>query len=126
MLTPPPVSDPMGPRRTGVSGLTMTLKLLVALRGGRPLSVTITVTGLVVPARATGGRHVKTPLALSRVVLEGAANRLKVRVCGGDSASVALLVRMRITPALMVWSATGASTGAVLVLACPTKVTTLR
>ena len=66
-----------------VSGLTVTLKLWVALMLGEPLSVTTTVTGLTVLACVTSGRHVKMPLFASSVAFVGAVGKLKVNVVVG-------------------------------------------
>ena len=44
------------------SGATKTVKLFVALKGGTPLSVTTVVITFVVPACASTGVHVMTPV----------------------------------------------------------------
>src|ERR1700754_2446219 len=90
----------------------MMAKVLVALRFGVPSSVTATGTLLEVPALAIGARQVESPVAES--TLAGPAIFLNVNVCVGTSGSVATLVTLTVTPALMVRSATGASEGAVL------------
>src|SRR5664280_898405 len=123
-----PAEIAIEPSTGWASGLTVMMKLLVALRFGVPLSVTCTLTRLVVLAWLTGGRQVKmplVPLAVVSVALVGAVNKLKVSVCGGASMSIATLVMDRVIPALMVWLATGNNTGVELLAACPTKVTML-
>ena len=68
--------------RVGVDkGLTVTVKLWVALRLGAPLSATISETGLTVLALDTAGRQEKAPVLAFNV--PGPFNRLKVRVWGG-------------------------------------------
>src|SRR5438094_575486 len=94
-------------------GLTVTLKLWVALRLGVPLSATTTVTGLRVLAWVTKGRQEKTPLLVFSAALAGPVARLKVSVCGGTSVSVAVFVMTRFTPTLMVRLETAASAGLV-------------
>src|SRR5262245_19357452 len=97
-----------------VSGLTMIANVLVALKFGVPLSVTLTVNRLVLSACDTSGRDAKMPLDGPSVALVGPVNRLNVSVWAGTSGSVATLVTVTMTPTLIVWSETGASVGAVL------------
>src|SRR5947207_11740701 len=69
---------------------TMTRKVLVALSGGVPLSVTTTETVFVDGLLVCWGVQVTTPaLVLSGVIVMpfGAAARLKVRLWAGRSAS---------------------------------------
>src|SRR5438067_6149762 len=62
----------------------------VALRGGTPLSVTITRTALVFGPWASLGVQVKTPLPASMFAPAGALeSRLNVSPCAGRSESVA-------------------------------------
>src|SRR5437870_715126 len=71
-----------GTVRTGgrFTSLTMTVKLLVSLRAGTPLSVTFTVIRLVLGPCSSVGRQVSTPVSASRLTPSGAARRLKVSV----------------------------------------------
>ena len=66
-----------------VTGLTVTVKLLVALKLGMLLSDTTTETGLVVLAWLTSGRHVNTALValmVFKVEFVGPVNSEKVKV----------------------------------------------
>src|SRR5438132_729764 len=74
------------------TSLTITVKLLVALNGGEPLSVTRMVMRLVLERCASIGVQVSTPLLGSRLTPSGAETNSKVRVSAGTSASVAILV----------------------------------
>lgn len=74
------------------------VKNCVALRISDPLSATTTVKKLVVPACATAGRHVKTPLDAPSDAFESVVSRLKVRKPGAVCASVAVLVNCTVTP----------------------------
>jgi hypothetical protein len=56
--------------------------------------------------------------------LVGPFNKLKVKVCGGESKSVATLVVKSIAPALIVLLEIGTSVGG-LFMACPANVTML-
>src|SRR5437867_331493 len=56
---------------------TITVKLLLSLRGGEPLSVTWTVIRLVLGPCASAGVQVNTPLLGSRLTPAGAETRLK-------------------------------------------------
>src|SRR5712664_1495745 len=80
----------------------MTVKLLVSLSGGLPLSVTRTVTTLVLGPCASVGVQVNTPVAGLRLTPVGAATSEKVSVFVGMSGSVAVLVTVRVESALMV------------------------
>src|SRR5260370_540304 len=78
-------------------GRTATRKLLKSLSGGWPLSVTRTVMLFVEPANVSSGVHVKTPVDGFMPAPVGApGSRLKVRVLGWISESVACLVRVRV------------------------------
>src|SRR5215470_2596132 len=90
--------------------LTVTVKPWVALRLGVPLSETTTLSTLV-PDCEMAGRHVKMPLLGSIAAPGGGLRRLKVRTCGGESGSVALLVMLSVRPAIMVRLAIGESVG---------------
>jgi len=68
------------------------VNVFVALKGGTPLSVTDTLIRFVLGPCAMVGVQVKTPLVALIVALVGADTRLKVRVCAGESESVATLV----------------------------------
>src|SRR5205814_5308147 len=72
---------------------TTTMKLLVALRGGAPLSVTFTVIRFVLGPCASVGVQVSTPELASRRTPVGAETRPKLSVLAGRSASLAVLGR---------------------------------
>src|SRR6266853_5182722 len=82
---------------------TMTRKVLVALSGGDPLSVTTTETafveGLLV---CCGVQVIKPPFVLSGAIVIpfGADARLKAKLWAGRSASVAVLVILRVVNSL--------------------------
>src|SRR5207253_8550381 len=67
------------------------LMLLVALRGGAPLSVTRTVIRLVLGPYAYVGVQLSTPVLASRRTPVGAETRPKLSVLLGRSASLAVL-----------------------------------
>ena len=69
------------------------VKLCVALRMGEPLSATFRANELVVLALVTAGRHANAPVLAFNVAVPMPLKRLKVRVCGGWSVSVALAVK---------------------------------
>ena len=78
-----------------MSGLdsTVAVKVRLALRGGTPSSVTLTVMLLVVSESESLVGHVKMPLTAPTVAAGGApASREKVRLLGGKSGSEALFV----------------------------------
>src|SRR5437763_1647122 len=91
---------------------TTTVKLLVALRGGAPLSVTRTVIKLVLGPCASVGVQVSTPVLASRRTPVGAETRPKLSVLAGRSASLAVLVTTSVLSSSIVWSAGTVSTGA--------------
>src|SRR5437867_11963704 len=64
---------------------TTTVKLLVALRGGAPLSVTRTVIKLVLGPCASVGVQLSTPELASRRTPVGAETRPKLSVLAGRS-----------------------------------------
>src|SRR5437867_422611 len=74
---------------------TTTVKLLVALRGGAPLSVTRTVIKLVLGPCASVGVQGSTQDLASRRTPYGAETRPKLSVLAGRSASLAVLVTTR-------------------------------
>src|SRR5438552_360797 len=92
---------------------TKTRKLLVALKGGAPLSTTRVVNTFVVGPWASAGVQVITPLA-EITALVGAESRLYVRLLAGMSASVALLVTLSVVPSLIVLLEMAANTGGLL------------
>src|SRR5260221_13671947 len=79
----------------------MTVKLLVSLNGGLPLSVTRTVMTLVLGPCASVGVQVNTPVAESSVTPLGAATSENVSVFVGISGSVAELVTVKEDNSLM-------------------------
>lgn len=97
-----------------VGGNTTILKLRVALSTGLQLSLTLTTTVFVVKMHDGAGRQRNTPVSGAKNEPGGPVTNWKVSVCGGDSASVAMLVITSISPASTNWSGTGSSTGAVL------------
>src|SRR6266704_3227980 len=78
------------------TSLTMTVKLLVSLSGGLPLSVTRTLMTLVLGPCASLGVQVSTPVAESSVMPLGPATRANVKVLAGISGSVAVLVTVNV------------------------------
>src|SRR6185436_13408725 len=73
------------------TSLTMTVKVLVSLPEGEPLSVTRTVIELVLGPWASVGVQLKRPLLeLIEAPLGTPASRLKMSVCAGTSLSEAL------------------------------------
>src|SRR5512141_110888 len=102
---------------TGSSGalftsLTVTVKLLVALRLGTPLSKTRTVTVLVLGPWASVGVQLIRPLEPT-VSPAGPDTSAKVSVLGGESVSVAVALALRGTSSLIVWFPGTLNTGAV-------------
>src|ERR1039458_6739347 len=94
-------------------GLTRMEKLCVALRLGVPLSATFSVKLLVELAWVTSGRKLNAPLLVFSVALAAPASSAKVRVCGGESVSVAPAVKATVWPTLTVWLAMDARVGGV-------------
>ena len=90
------VRSETGERAGAVLATTMAWKLFVALRAGEPLSVTITVMGLVVPYCAKVGLKVTTPLVVLIEVLAGGCSRLKVSDWAGRSVSWAMFVTISV------------------------------
>src|SRR5207244_7784403 len=91
---------------------TTTVKLLVALRGGAPLSVTRAVVRVGLGVCASVRVQFSTPVLASRRTPVGAETRPKLSVLAGRSASLAVLVTTRALSSLIVWSAGTVSTGA--------------
>jgi len=99
-----------------VSGLTVTVKLCVALRlACRCRRLSAEQVGRI------GLRDQRPPVDVRVGIVDlgersiaGPLNRLTVRVCGGESVSVALAVTTMFEPTLAGKSATGFSTGGVL------------
>src|SRR5580765_1427313 len=85
-----------------LTSLTMTVKRLVALRAGTPLSVTFTVIKLVLGPWDSLGVQVNTPVSESMIIPAGGESRLKLRVFAGMSESVAVLVSTKVLSSLMV------------------------
>src|SRR5437899_13021872 len=81
----------------------MTVKLLVSLSGGLPLSVTRTVMTLVLGPCASLGVQVRTPVAESSDMPLGPATKENVRRFAGKSGSVAELVTVKVVSSLIVW-----------------------
>ena len=78
---------------------------------GTPLSAKTTATVCVEGDCAMVGRQVNTPLLELMAALVGALSKLKVKVWGGISASLAELVTSNVLPARMVWLEIADSTG---------------
>ena len=87
------------------------MKLFVSPRLGDPLSVTLTVTTLVVFAKASAGVQVIKPAGLT-VKPPGPETRPKVSVWAGRSVSVAVALVASNVVAWMVWSGGIVNTGA--------------
>src|SRR5438045_8845300 len=85
----PSVARPTCTVSTGAlfTSRTTTVKLLVALRGGAPLSVTFTVIRFVLGPCASVGVQVSTPVLASRRTPVGAETRPKLSVWAGRSAA---------------------------------------
>ena len=94
------------------TSVTTTLKLLVALNGGVPLSTTRVVIVFVLGPCASVGVQVITP-ELEIVAPEGAPNKVYVRVFGGESLSVAVFVTIRVVNSATVVSACAGRIGEV-------------
>src|SRR5439155_8096877 len=94
------------------ASVTTTVKLLVSLDCGAPLSVTFTVIRLVLGPWASVGVQVRIPLLGSRFTPLGAETKLKVNVLAGRSASLAELVTVSVLSSATVRSVGTASTGA--------------
>src|SRR6266404_5004597 len=96
-------------------GMTATVKLCIALKGGTPLSET-TIMTVFVPICAEFGVHVKTPLEGLMLALKGAPLlRANVSEVGGLSGSLAVLETLSVVPTMTVWFEIGESMGGWLV-----------
>src|SRR5439155_1061105 len=78
------------------ASVTTTVKLLVSLDSGTPLSVTFTVIRLVLGPWASVGVQVNTPVLGSRFTPLGAETKLKVNAFAGRSASLAMFVTVSV------------------------------
>src|SRR5262245_64948522 len=78
------------------TSLSTTMKLLVWLNGGEPLSLTRTVIKLVLGPWASVGVQVNTPVVGLRFAPAGALTRPKVNVLAGMSESAAVLVTLNV------------------------------
>src|SRR5439155_756877 len=96
------------------ASVTTTVKLLVSLDCGAPLSVTRSVIRFVLASWSWLGVQLRTPLLGSRFTPTGADTRLKVIVFAGRSASLAEFVTLRVLSSATVWSVGTVSTGALL------------
>src|ERR1051326_3066134 len=115
------LQDRVLPFAPDVSGPTfksvaMILKLRESLRLGEPLSVTMTVTGLVtVPAGPEGTQANKPFVGLSVAPAGALLPRLNVNCCTGMSVSVAVILMVMSLPLRASKSAIGFRCGGVLV-----------
>src|SRR5436190_23542061 len=93
----PPDRTMLAPSLASRRSPTMMEKVCCALSEGTPLSVTRTVTGFVVMAKAREGVQVKTPDAGSIRAPRGAPDaRLKKNCCAGISGSFAEVATLRV------------------------------
>src|SRR2546421_546996 len=95
-----------------VAVLTVTKNELVLLRGGTPLSVTLTWI-CVLPTWPEVGVQVRTPVTASIVAPVGAVIKENINVFAGMSESVATLVTVNFEPTTTVWSGGEVMDGAV-------------
>src|SRR5207247_870416 len=86
-----------------LASMTTTVKLLVSLDGGAPLSVTRTVIRLVLGPWASVGVQVSSPLLGFKFTPAGADTRMKVNAMHGRSASLAVFVTVRVPSSVTVW-----------------------
>ena len=84
------------------SSLTTTVKLLVALSAGVPLSVTLTVIVFVLGPCASVGVQVSSPVVGSTATPDGPLTRAKASVLAGRSVSVAVFVTTSALSSLIV------------------------
>src|SRR5881396_1786772 len=103
-----------GTVRTGTpfTSLTTTVKLLVALSAGVPLSVTLTVIVFVLGPWVSVGVHVSTPVVGLTLTPDGPLTNAKVSVLAGRSPSLAVFVTTSALNSLIVWSGGTVRTGA--------------
>src|SRR5436309_1579308 len=91
--------------------VTTTVKLLLSLNAGVPLSLTFTVIRFVLGPWPFVGVHVSTPVVGLRLTPAGPDTRLNVSVLSGTSVSVAVFVTTSVLNSAIVWSAGTVSTG---------------
>src|SRR6266571_5667449 len=84
------------------ASVTTTVKLLVSLDCGAPLSVTRTVIRLVLGPWASVGVQVSTPVLGFKLTPPGADTRLKVNVFTGKSGSLAVFVTVSVLSSVTV------------------------
>src|SRR2546421_180068 len=94
------------------TSVTTTLKLLVALKGGTPLSVATVVKTLVLGPCASVGVQVIVPEAESMLMPSGGESRLKDSVLVGRSGSVPEAATLRVVSSFTVWLAGTMTLGA--------------
>src|SRR6185436_12286237 len=94
---------------TRFTSLTVRVKLLVTLKAGVPLSLTLTCTGYVPGPWASVGVQVIAP-AGDTVSPAGPLTRAKASALAGRSASVAVALALKATSSLMVASSGTVST----------------
>src|SRR5437867_2967477 len=94
------------------ASVTTTVKLLLSLSAGTPLSLTFTVIRFVLGPWPSVGVHVSTPVVGLTLTPEGPDTRLNVSVLSGTSVSVAVFVTTSVLNSVMFWSAGTVSTGA--------------
>src|SRR5688572_15021586 len=82
-----------------------------SLAGGLKLSLTWTVTALLPGSCVTLGVQVKRPSVVMLAPWGAPAPRVKVRICGGESGSVAVVAKLSNVPGLTVLLPIAASTG---------------
>src|SRR5437879_7809796 len=78
------------------TSVTVTVKLLVTLNAGTPLSVTLTLTRFVLGPCASRGGLLITQLSGLLLISWGELNSANVKVLAGMSASVALALTFRL------------------------------
>src|SRR5205823_5268005 len=84
--------------------LTVTVNVLVTLRAGTPLSVTLTLTMFVLGPCASVDVQLIAPLAGLMVMPAGELTSAKVKLLAGRSASVALALTLIVVCSLIAWS----------------------
>src|SRR2546426_706894 len=92
------------------ASLTTTVKLLVSLNEGMPLSVTRMVRIKVLGLCAAVGVQVNTPVLGLMLAPGGSETKLNVRMFVGTSTSSAVMVNVSVLSSLMVLSKMGPST----------------
>src|SRR5437870_2989392 len=95
------------------TSLTMTVKLLMSLKGGEPFSVTCTPITSVLGPWVSVGVQVNTPVTGSSLAPVGAEVRLKVKRLVERSELLALLVTTSGVDSSIVWSEGTVRTGGV-------------